>query len=397
MNNKKILLLIEHLNGGGAERIICELSKLFEQEKDYEVVLAIFEDKGTSYEHCGQLINLNIPGTNNKIRKIVNLIKRIKAVKKIKKDKQISACISFMSNANMVNVFSKTSTTKTITSVRTVLSATTHSSLVRLIQKYVIRQSDKVITLSDGVKEDLVLSFNAERKKLETIYNSCRLVGTINKDNLIKNRSNDKFIIVNVGRLVKAKGQWHLIRAFSKLHREFPNTELRILGKGELQGELSNLIIKMGIQESVKMLGFVANPVVEYMKADLFVSSSLWEGLGNAIIEAMVCGLPVISTKCDGGPGEILSPKVVNPQYNDGYYLAEYGILTKAFNTNDYSISLNSALTEEEEALYSEMKEIIVNEELRKMLSQKSIERSEDFSSEMIFKQWKNCINEVCG
>ena len=130
MNTKKILLLIEHLNGGGAERIICELSKLFEQEKDYEVVLAIFEDKGTSYEHCGQLINLNIPGTNNKIRKIVNLIKRIKAVKKIKKDKQISACISFMSNANMVNVFYKTSTTKTITSVRTVLSATTHSSLV---------------------------------------------------------------------------------------------------------------------------------------------------------------------------------------------------------------------------------------------------------------------------
>jgi glycosyltransferase involved in cell wall biosynthesis len=81
---------------------------------------------------------------------------------------------------------------------------------------------------------------------------------------------------------------------------------LIILGDGEERQSLQKLIDSLKIRESIDMPGFVLNPYAFMKKASVFVLSSRWEGLPNALIQAMACGAPVVSTDCRSGPAEIL-------------------------------------------------------------------------------------------
>ncbi len=96
-----------------------------------------------------------------------------------------------------------------------------------------------------------------------------------------------------------------LLQAF-KLIKERSNAKLLIAGNGSLKVSLENFANELEVSEDVEFLGFVENPYELFCKADVFVLSSSWEGLGNVIIEALACGCQVVSTDCPGGPAEIL-------------------------------------------------------------------------------------------
>ena len=81
---------------------------------------------------------------------------------------------------------------------------------------------------------------------------------------------------------------------------------MTILGEGTLRAELEALVQQLGLQDKVAMPGFVVDIYPWYRAADLFVLSSRWEGFGNVIVEALECGVPVVSTDCQSGPAEIL-------------------------------------------------------------------------------------------
>ena len=81
---------------------------------------------------------------------------------------------------------------------------------------------------------------------------------------------------------------------------------LLILGDGKQRGELLRLAARLGVADDVALPGFVLNPYVYMRRAGLFVLSSLWEGFGNVLVEAMACGTPVVATDCPSGPAEIL-------------------------------------------------------------------------------------------
>ncbi|MGM0629366.1 MAG: glycosyltransferase, partial [Patescibacteria group bacterium] len=112
-------------------------------------------------------------------------------------------------------------------------------------------------------------------------------------------------VVLSVGRFHKQKDFPTLIKAFARRRRKEP-MKLIILGEGEKREELEDLVKELGVEESVSMPGFVENPYAYMSKADVFVLSSLWEGQPNALIEALACGAPVISTECPSGPKEIL-------------------------------------------------------------------------------------------
>ncbi|MFN4224354.1 MAG: GT4 family glycosyltransferase PelF [Fervidobacterium nodosum] len=119
------------------------------------------------------------------------------------------------------------------------------------------------------------------------------------------NKSKDKIILLNVGRLVKPKNQFLLIRAFNKAVQEFPNLELWIVGDGELKQELEDLVKNLSLEEKVRFLG-VRSDIPELLKvADIFVMSSDYEGVPISLLEALASGVPVISTAVGGVP-EIL-------------------------------------------------------------------------------------------
>ena len=78
------------------------------------------------------------------------------------------------------------------------------------------------------------------------------------------------------------------------------------MGEGEKREELENLVRELNLEEYVSMPGFVDNPYAYMSKSDVFVLSSLQEGFGNVLVEAMACGANVVSTDCPSGPFEIL-------------------------------------------------------------------------------------------
>ena len=110
--------------------------------------------------------------------------------------------------------------------------------------------------------------------------------------------------LLSVGMLKPAKNHELLIRAFA-IFAKGTSARLIILGEGELRPQLTDLINELGLEGRVFLPGFICDPWPYYVSADLFVLSSVREGFGNALVEAMLAGLPVVSTDCDG-PREIL-------------------------------------------------------------------------------------------
>lgn len=116
----------------------------------------------------------------------------------------------------------------------------------------------------------------------------------------------DRPLIISIGRLVTQKNFNFLIESFLIVKKRIPSANLIILGKGPLEYELKNLAIKLNLEDSVHFLGFIENPYNFLKASDVFVLSSLFEGFGNVLVEALSVGVPIVSTDCAGGPREIL-------------------------------------------------------------------------------------------
>jgi glycosyltransferase involved in cell wall biosynthesis len=113
-----------------------------------------------------------------------------------------------------------------------------------------------------------------------------------------------------VGRLVPEKRFDRLLRAFATVCHERGDAVLIIIGEGNLRAELEKLTQNLGIANRVDFVGFKTNPFAWMSKADLFVLSSDVEGLPMALLEAMACGIPVVSTNCCSGPNELIDESV---------------------------------------------------------------------------------------
>jgi GalNAc-alpha-(1->4)-GalNAc-alpha-(1->3)-diNAcBac-PP-undecaprenol alpha-1,4-N-acetyl-D-galactosaminyltransferase len=106
--------------------------------------------------------------------------------------------------------------------------------------------------------------------------------------------------IVAVGRLEPEKGYDVLLAAFATIAREFPQWELLIAGDGSQREPLRDLVHELGLEKQVRLVGYIANPCDVLAAGSIFVMSSRYEGFPNALLEAMACGLPVVSTACVG-------------------------------------------------------------------------------------------------
>ena len=108
-----------------------------------------------------------------------------------------------------------------------------------------------------------------------------------------------------MGNLIRIKDFATLIRAFARLRATRP-ARLVILGEGPEHGSLEQLARQLGVAPDVDLPGFTINPYAFMARADVFALASRVEGLSNAIIEALACGCPVVSTDCPNGPAEVL-------------------------------------------------------------------------------------------
>lgn len=166
-----------------------------------------------------------------------------------------------------------------------------------------------LIAVSEGVKKDMCRLGGFAESLVKVIYNPTAIGISPHRESLqIREKlwgTGFDHHIISIGTLKAQKDQATLIKAFGLLPSSM-NAKLTILGEGSLRCELEGLVGQLGLQDRVAMPGFVVDPYPWIRSADLFVLSSRWEGFGNVIVEALECGVPIVSTDCPSGPAEIL-------------------------------------------------------------------------------------------
>jgi len=334
MSKQKLSILIYSLAGGGAERVVSVL--LHELKEQYDITLVLMRKK-IDYEIPKDTKIHFLEDSNPYENGIVKLLKLPYLGWKYKKFCQrngIDISLAFMNRPSYVSIFAKIFGNKnyTIISERTTPSMMYRednilSKVSKVLIKKLYPKADFIISNSEGNRIDLLDNFQIEASKIETVYNPFDL-DKIKKLSLEKvdNYEFTKFTFISVGRLDTGKNHKLLIDAFSEL--DVDKVELIILGEGSLRAELEKQIKELNLEKSVSLLGFDNNPYKYFSKADAFVFSSLYEGFPNVLVEALACGLPVISTDCKSGPREILSPDSdFSFQLQESIELSDYGIL----------------------------------------------------------------------
>lgn len=167
-----------------------------------------------------------------------------------------------------------------------------------------IYQQRNIVAVSQAVADDLQHPLAIEAQKLAVIHNPFDIAAIEQLAAAPSSRA-DRGYLVHVGRFHPNKRHDRLLRAYAKSGLTTP---LLLIGTGDaaLIDELKTLAGELEIAQRVEFLGFQANPYPYIKQAALLILSSDSEGFGNVLLEALLCGTPVVSTRCPGGPAEVL-------------------------------------------------------------------------------------------
>ncbi|MBI4974116.1 glycosyltransferase [Candidatus Roizmanbacteria bacterium] len=232
--------------------------------------------------------------------------------------------------------------------------------------------SNKIVCISHGLKKSLVRVFSIDPNKVSVIHTG--IDNSLIKKMLKKcppkysRLLGGRPVIASAGRLVPQKGFDYLICAFSSVIKIFPNVKLVIIGQGPQKEELKALVAKLKLSRSIIFPGFI-RPYCLLKEADIFVLSSLYEGFGNVLIEAMRCGVPIISVDCPYGPSEILEG-------------GKWGILVPQANTR-------------KELLADGMIRLLENKPLLKKYGELSLRRVKTFTLDIMGRNYLQVIRSM--
>ncbi|MCK5106775.1 MAG: glycosyltransferase [Elusimicrobiales bacterium] len=315
--------------------------------------------------------------------------------------------ISFMERANFTNILAKKKKKHRVIIAERTQPSKEFSGLKALFIKPLIKKlypkADIIITNSKGVKNDLIENFQIPEEKIKTIHNGYDIETIIEKSKEKLNEGENKIFshptLINIGRLSPQKGQKHLIRIFSALKEKQKDLKLVFIGEGEIREELTilsqqnklrvfDIKNKTGINENydVYFLGFKENTHKYVASAKLLVSTSIWEGLPNVLLEALICGTPIISSDCASGPREILAPSTDFNKTATMPDFAEYGVLMPSFSSPDKrDIPLENIWS-------ANIDHILSSPLTMEKYSNKGINRAKDFEINKAAEKWQTIL-----
>ena len=174
------------------------------------------------------------------------------------------------------------------------------------LEKLSAKWTHGLVTVSNLNKKKVVDLGIAPIEKLKNIYSGIDLTLFINEKNdqfrKELNLDSNHLLLGSVGRLSNQKDPITMIEAFSIVSKNFPNAHLTLVGDGELRDEILIKINQLQLNGRVHLTGNKNDPWKIYHSLDLFIMSSIYEGLGRSITEALSCGVPVVCTSVEGVP-----------------------------------------------------------------------------------------------
>ncbi len=325
-----IAIFIYSMSGGGAERVVSYLLPYLKNHG--HIVHLVLMNSMIAYD-----IPENIPvhyleksrPFESGIFKLLKLPFLAYKYARLSKKLGLTHSFSLLSRPNYVNVlmrFFSIDPPKVIISERNYASMQygykdSQSKINNFLVRRLYPKADLVIGNSQANVEDLVHNYGIDRKASAVIQNPIDLE-TIDKIGPIQGFfTDDYFNVITVGRFAAAKNHELLINAVS----DVPQARLYILGAGPLEQKLKQMVVDKKLGERIIFLGFDNNPYKYLKSTDLFIFGSNHEGFPNVILEAMSCGLPILTTDCKSGPNEILQLK---KSVDDNIMKTPYGILS---------------------------------------------------------------------
>ena len=308
----KISIYIDCLQGYGADKVLVKLANgLVNQGISVDLIVAKkIVNPNLKIDNSVNVIQLN-SSRFNPVKNVVCLLKYIIKSKpecllsSIHFNNVVLASASFLSNSQA----------KLILRQANVLEEQFkgYPSLVSFVLYHLLKlaykKADLLIAPSQAVAFDMKKYLGAKKNKIKVIYNPTVTLDIFEKAKIEPNHhwfGKNHQIILAVGRLKPQKDFATLLKAFAKVKQNLDSAKLIILGEGFLRQELENLAIQLKIDKDVDLAGFKKNPYPFIANADLFVSSSIYEGLPNVLIEAFALNQKIIATNSNGGSAEIL-------------------------------------------------------------------------------------------
>jgi len=369
VEKKKVLFFIYQLGAGGAGRTLLNVMNHMDRTQ-FEPILVTLNYEG-SYEAY----------LHDDIRFIKLDTKRLRSavfpLAKVIRQERPDLVFSTIPNYNLIAIMARiVSFTKAKNIVReAALLGEADSANIKLgIYGMFYRFASHVISLSEGVKVNLVERYNVKPEQISVIYNPIDLNNLADEaaNGLMPAEHEQLFqteakVIVTAGRLVQDKDQQTLIKAFAIVNKKLPS-ELIILGAGEEEAALKELTRTLAIEQQVHFIGFQQNPYMYFKQADLFALSSLREGFGHVLVEALATGTPVVSTNCKPGAEEVLVH-------------GKYGTICEVGNSQAMAAAIYEVLT-------------LPPHETTKRI-ENGLQRAHEFAAPTIVNQYEATFNRV--
>ena len=347
--NPRIVFIVPSLKSGGAERVIVTLANNLSQNFKVEIWLMV--DSQVEYSIAE---NIFVDKSYTVVAKS-GITRIVWLVNRLKKNKE-TVVISFMTKLNLYAIIAaKIAGVKVVVSERNDPSKTISSKYYN-IRDLLYRYADKIVFQTDGAKD--FFSKQVQKK-------GCTILNPLRKDIPDMYEGKRKTSIVTISRLHPQKNLKLMIDAFDIFRVEYSNYLLIIYGEGPIEQELKTYTIEKGLADKVIFAGVDENVLQKIRDAAMFVITSNFEGLSNALLEAMSIGLPCIST--DSPPG---GARMV---INNG----ENGILVPVGDRDK---------------LVKAMKQVASDKKFAKNLGEKAKNIRKKVNEKMICDQWKKLI-----